>query len=226
MKYAALESALNYRFAHLQLLQQALTHRSFSADNNERFEFLGDSILNMVIAMALFERFGTLKEGELSRLRSQLVNQDSLQKIALRLKVGELLRLGEGEVRSGGSSRPSILADAMEAIFGAIFLDSGFEAAEQVVTMLYADVLESLDPTRTLKDPKTALQEFLQSRHMPLPQYELIEVRGLAHAQEFEVECTMTGLKLQTRGVGQSRRIAEQIAAQNALQHIEEHHIT
>jgi ribonuclease III len=217
---ADLESVIGYRFQQPGLLQQAVTHRSFSADNNERLEFLGDSILNMVIAMALYTRFGSLKEGELSRLRANLVRQEALQGIAEKIGVGRALRLGEGELRSGGHRRPSILADATEAIFGAVFLDGGFDAAKQVIDMLYTDILGALDPARSLKDPKTALQEYLQSRRMPLPQYELVAMRGEAHAQEFEVECFMSGLDLRTRGAGASRRAAEQAAARAALDQI------
>ncbi|MFT4173143.1 MAG: ribonuclease III [Rhodocyclaceae bacterium] len=220
MRPADLEPVIGYRFQRPALLLQAVTHRSFSADNNERLEFLGDSILNMVIAMALYTRFGTLKEGELSRLRANLVRQEALQGIAEKIGVGQALRLGEGELRSGGHRRPSILADATEAIFGAVFLDGGFDAAKQVIDALYVDILDGLDPARSLKDPKTALQEYLQSRRMSLPQYELVAMRGEAHAQEFEVECFMSGLSLRTRGVGASRRAAEQAAARAALDQI------
>ncbi|HEX5127504.1 MAG TPA: ribonuclease III [Rhodocyclaceae bacterium] len=220
MTYETLERALSYHFNRWQLLQQALTHRSYGADNNERLEFLGDSILNMVVAMALYERFGQLKEGELSRLRAQLVRQEALRTIAERIGIGQMLHLGEGELKSGGHGRPSILADATEAIFGAIFLDGGFDAAKRVIDMLYADIIAKLDPSTSLKDPKTALQEYLQSRRMPLPKYDLVASRGEAHAQEFEVECVMPELGLRTRGIGTNRRAAEQAAAAQAMEHI------
>ncbi|MFA9438521.1 ribonuclease III [Uliginosibacterium sp. sgz301328] len=220
MNLSALERAIDYRFQQPGLLRQAVTHRSFSADNNERLEFLGDSILNMVVAMALYGRFATLKEGELSRLRASLVRQEALQLIAERIGVGEALRLGEGELRSGGHRRPSILADATEAIFGAVFLDGGFDAARRVIDRLYIDTLDGLDPAVSRKDPKTALQEYLQGRRMSLPRYELVHMRGEAHAQEFEVECVMGELDLRTRGVGGSRRAAEQAAAKAALDQI------
>lgn len=216
----AIQRFLSYRFVNQDLLRQALTHRSFAAEHNERLEFLGDSILNMVVAMALFERFPGLREGELSRLRAHLVRQDSLQSLAEKMALGDHLHLGEGELRSGGHRRPSILADATEAIFGAIFLDGGFEAVKNVIDALYAPLLAGLDPTRTLKDPKTALQEALQARKLPLPRYELVATRGEAHAQEFEIECVVDKLAIKTRGTGNSRRVAEQIAARLALESI------
>lgn len=198
----------------------ALTHRSWGAEHNERLEFLGDSILNMVIAAALYERFVNLREGELSRLRAQLVRQEALRTIALAIHLGDFLRLGEGELRSGGQLRPSILADALEAVFGAIFLDGGFEVARAVILRLYADMLGNVDPSRSLKDPKTQLQEYLQSRRLPLPRYELFATRGEAHAQEFEVTCSIDSLQLQLHGAGNSRRVAEQAAARLALQQL------
>jgi len=214
----SLERDLGYRFQHKDLLRQALTHRSFSADHNERLEFLGDSILNMVVAMALYERFDGLREGEMSRLRAQLVRQDALQHLAERLDLGSYLHLGEGELKSGGHRRPSIIADALEAVFGAIYLDAGIDAARRVIDSLYADALGALDPAHSLKDPKTALQERLQAQHLPLPQYVMAEERGEAHAREFEVHCVIESLHIQTSGVGLSRRIAEQVAAAAALQ--------
>lgn len=220
MNLEALQRGLAYRFARTGLLEQAVTHRSYSADHNERLEFLGDSILNMVVAMMLFERFAQLREGELSRLRAQFVRQDSLQGIAETLGIGGVLHLGEGELKSGGDRRPSILADATEAIFGAVFLDGGFDAARRVIEGLYAPLLADFDPDRNLKDPKTALQELLQARRLTLPRYDLVEIRGEAHAQEFEIACVIEPLKLRTLGVGNSRRAAEQIAAQVALEQI------
>lgn len=218
MKLDALQKAIGHRFSRLDLLQQAVTHRSFGSPHNERLEFLGDSIVNCVTAIALFERFGELREGDMSRLRANLVRQEALHRLAEGLKLGEYLRLGEGEMKSGGHRRPSILADALEAIFAAVFLDAGFEAAKAVIDQLYASSIASLDPARALKDPKTALQEWLQGRRMPLPKYSLADARGEAHQQEFEVECEITGLGLKTRGIGVSRRAAEQQSAQRALE--------
>ncbi len=214
----SLQRELGYHFKRLELLRQALTHRSFSADHNERLEFLGDGILNMVVAMLLFERFPVLREGELSRLRASLVKQDALAQIAQELRLGDSLRLGEGELKSGGQNRPSILADAVEASLGAIFLDSGFDAVHAVIAKLYQQRLEKLDPARSLKDPKTGLQELLQARHLPLPQYDLFEIRGEAHAQEFEIDCSVPSLRIKERGRGSSRRIAEQAAAAAVLE--------
>ena len=218
MKLDALQTAIGHRFSRLELLQQAVTHRSFGSPHNERLEFLGDSIVNCVTAIALFERFGELREGDMSRLRANLVRQEALYRLADGLKLGDYLRLGEGEMKSGGHRRPSILADALEAIFAAVFLDAGFEGAKAVIDRLYAASLAGLDPARALKDPKTALQEWLQGRRMPLPRYSLADTRGEAHQQEFEVECEIAGLGLKTRGVGVSRRAAEQQSAQRALE--------
>lgn len=218
MKLDALQQAIGHRFSRPELLQQAVTHRSFGSPHNERLEFLGDSIVNCVIAIALFERFGELREGDMSRLRANLVRQEALYRLADGLKLGDYLRLGEGEMKSGGHRRPSILADALEAIFAAVFLDAGFEGAKAVIDRLYAASLAGLDPARALKDPKTALQEWLQGRRMPLPRYSLADTRGEAHQQEFEVECEIAGLGLKTRGVGVSRRAAEQQSAQRALE--------
>ena len=218
MKLDALQQAIGHRFTRPELLQQAVTHRRFGSPHNERLEFLGDSIVNCVIAIALFERFGELREGDMSRLRANLVRQEALYRLADGLKLGDYLRLGEGEMKSGGHRRPSILADALEAIFAAVFLDAGFEGAKAVIDRLYAASLAGLDPARALKDPKTALQEWLQGRRMPLPRYSLADTRGEAHQQEFEVECEIAGLGLKTRGVGVSRRAAEQQSAQRALE--------
>ena len=212
-----LQARLGHVFADARLLQEALTHRSFGLPNNERFEFLGDSILNCVIAIALFERFGELREGELSRVRASLVRQDALHRIALDLDLGDCLRLGEGELKSGGSRRPSILADAVEALFAAVFLDAGFAAAKAVVDRLYAPLLAEVDPLKPSKDPKTALQEWLQGRRIPVPTYSMVQVIGEAHAQEFEVACEIPKLGVRTLGRGPSRRIAEQQSAELAL---------
>lgn len=212
-----LQQRLGYRFSDPALLEQALTHRSFGQPNNERLEFLGDSILNCAIAMALFERFDGLREGELSRLRASLVRQEGLHKVALELDLGDALRLGEGELKSGGHRRPSILADALEAVFAAVHLDAGFEAAREVITRLYAEAIAAIDPARALKDPKTALQEWLQARKLALPAYETLRVMGEAHAQEFEVRCSIEAFGVSVTGRGASRRAAEQQAADHAL---------
>lgn len=212
-----LQARLGHVFADARLLQEALTHRSFGQPNNERFEFLGDSILNCVTAIALFERFGELREGELSRVRASLVRQDALYRIALDLDLGDCLRLGEGELKSGGSRRPSILADAVEALFAAVFLDAGFAAAKAVVDRLYAPLLAEVDPLKPSKDPKTALQEWLQGRRIAVPTYSMVQALGEAHAQEFEVACEIPKLGVRTLGRGPSRRIAEQQSAELAL---------
>ncbi|WP_126445483.1 ribonuclease III [Sulfuricystis multivorans] len=212
-----LEQALGHRFAKPELLRQALTHRSHSSPHNERFEFLGDSVLNCAVAMLLFRKFPTLKEGELSRLRASLVRQETLAEIATSLGLGDALRLGEGELKSGGFRRPSILADALEAIFGAILLDAGFDSALATIERLYRERIERLDPRSAGKDAKTALQEWLQGRRLPLPQYQLLETLGSAHAQEFVVACNIPALDIRVTGRGASRRAAEQEAAQAAL---------
>ncbi|WP_172197899.1 ribonuclease III [Niveibacterium sp. COAC-50] len=221
MSHERLLLVLGYSFSNSALLAQALTHRSFGAPHNERLEFIGDSVLNCVVARALFDRFPELDEGTLSRLRAGLVKQDALHAHALSLSLGDLLRLGEGELRSGGHRRPSILADALEAVFGAIFLDAGFDAASGVIDRLYAESIAAIDPRTAGKDPKTALQEWLQARRHPLPNYEMAQVRGEAHAQEFEVSCRIPALMLETKGRGASRRAAEQQAARAALDRIE-----
>ncbi len=212
-----LQASLGHVFADARLLEEALTHRSFGQPNNERFEFLGDSILNCVMSIALFERFGELREGELSRVRASLVRQDALYRIALGLQLGDCLRLGEGELKSGGNRRPSILADAVEALFAAVFLDAGFARAKEVIDRLYAPLLAEVDPRKPSKDPKTALQEWLQARRMTVPTYSMVQVLGEAHAQEFEVACEIPKMGVRTLGRGPSRRIAEQQSAELAL---------
>lgn len=213
-----LEKALGYAFRQRDLLSQALTHRSHSSPHNERLEFLGDSVLNCTVATLLYQRFPALKEGELSRLRANLVRQETLAEIAVKLALGDVLRLGEGELKSGGFRRPSILADALEAIFGAIYLDGGFAAAGVTIETLYQQRIEQIDPHNAGKDAKTALQEFLQARRLPVPQYNLLATRGDAHAQEFEVSCVVPAVDLMVTGCGVSRRGAEQQAAQAALE--------
>jgi ribonuclease-3 len=220
MKEDRLEQALGHAFTRRELLHQALTHRSYGSPHNERLEFLGDSLLNCVIAAALFERFPGHREGELSRLRAGLVRQESLFRIAQNLALGDCLRLGEGEMKSGGFRRPSILADALEAVFGAIYLDAGFAAVQAVICKLYREPLDSIDPTDIGKDPKTALQEYLQARRIDLPLYRVVETRGDAHDQSFEIECAISALALRCRGFGSSRRAAEQEAARLAMTEI------
>lgn len=218
MSLPSIERAIGYVFSSRSIQDQALTHRSFGAVHNERLEFLGDSVLNCVIAQALYERFSEVREGDLSRLRANLVRQETLAEIAQRLGLGEQLRLGEGELKSGGFRRPSILADALEALFGAVFVDGGFEQARKTILMLYEPFLAHLDPRHSGKDAKTALQEFLQGRRLALPQYHLRATRGEAHAQEFEVECLIPELGISTLGRGPSRRAAEQEAARRAFE--------
>lgn len=213
-----LQQALGYTFIRPDLLVQALTHRSYGAVNNERLEFLGDSVLNCSVARALYDAFPDLPEGSLSRLRANLVRQETLAGIAVALKLGDSLRLGEGELKSGGFRRPSILADALESLFGAIFLDAGFDAAQRVVRHLYDPLVAKIDPRASGKDPKTQLQELLQARRLPLPEYRLVDTRGEAHDQSFIVDCVLTKPELTTRGVGKSRRAAEQEAARLACE--------
>jgi len=224
MDYGPLQRKLGHSFAQATLLQQALTHRSHSAANNERIEFLGDSVLNCCIADELYGRFGDLREGELTVLRAKLVRQETLAELAQTIELGSYLRMGEGELKSGGFRRPSILANGLEALFGAVFLDAGFAASQGVIRGLYLPLLEALDPyaqgmdPKTLgKDPKTLLQESLQARKIPLPQYSVVATQGAAHNQQFQVECQIPQLAIRTTGFGASRRIAEQEAAQLAF---------
>ncbi|GAA5234087.1 ribonuclease III [Verticiella sediminum] len=221
MKPAELEARLDYRFADIGLLEQALTHRSHSSRHNERLEFLGDSVLNCAVAAQLYERYLRLDEGDLSRLRANLVKQASLADIAQRLDLSSFLRLGEGELKSGGFRRPSILADALEAVFGAVYLDGGFDEACRVIRRLYQPLLAGVDPKTLGKDAKTLLQEHLQGRRIPLPQYTVVATHGAAHSQEFEVECAIPKLEIVVRGVGGSRRAAEQEAARSALEAVQ-----
>ena len=213
-----LEDALGYRFSNPVLLYTALTHRSHSTPHNERLEFLGDSILNAVVARALFDRFPDLPEGDLSRLRANLVRQDSLHSLAVSLGLGDRLRLGEGELKSGGAQRPSILADALEAVFGAVWLDGGMDGAAAVIRRLYTKSLDAINPGKSAKDAKTRLQECLQGRRLALPKYALVATTGEAHAQQFRVSCEIDALAIRTEGHGSSRRIAEQMAAERALE--------
>jgi len=209
---------IGYQFTDLELLRRALTHRSYGTSHNERVEFLGDGVVNCVVALELFERFPRLDEGELSRLRANIVNQSSLAAAAQQFAFGELLRLGEGELKSGGARRPSILADSAEAVIGAVFLDGGFDAARQVVRTLLGNVLDTIDPATSGKDPKTLLQELLQARKLALPQYAVVATRGEAHEQQFQVECAIPELGIRSLGEGASRRSAEQQAARQAYE--------
>lgn len=209
----SLQSRLQHRFSDPALLQRAVTHRSFSADHNERLEFLGDSVLSLAISSLLYQRLSSLPEGDLSRVRANLVKEDTLHKLALGLRLAEVLRLGEGESRSGGHKRPSILADALEALIGAVYLDAGYASAEALVHRLYEAVEINPQMQAAAKDAKTALQEWLQGRKMQLPQYRVAGTVGAAHQQTFDVECSIPELSLTERGTGGSRRAGEQAAA-------------
>jgi ribonuclease-3 len=208
-----LTASLGHEFKQESLLRQALTHRSYSAQHNERLEFLGDSVLNCVIARALYDAFPQLPEGTLSRMRANLVRQETLAEIAVGLELGDYLLLGEGELKSGGFRRPSILADALESIFGAVFLDAGFDTARSVVLGLFASNIANIDPSASGKDAKTRLQEWLQAKRYPLPEYQLVGTRGEAHDQVFVISCNVPALGIKTQGQGRSRRAAEQEAA-------------
>lgn len=216
----ALQTRLEHEFSNPRLLQQALTHRSFSADHNERVEFLGDSVLNLAVAGLLYERLSELPEGDLSRVRANLVKQDTLHKLAVQLGLPQLVRLGEGEAKSGGQKRPSILADALEAVIGAVFLDAGFDKADRLVRRLFRDV--EINPTMQAigKDPKTELQEWLQGRKMNLPIYRVVGTLGAAHKQTFDVECEISEYGRAERGIGGSRRAGEQAAAAAMLAYV------
>ncbi len=216
----ALQRRLQHDFSKPALLTQALTHRSYSADHNERLEFLGDSVLNLAVSGMLYKALGTLQEGELSRVRANLVKQDTLHALAQELYLGSLIRLGEGELRSGGAKRPSILADALEAVIGAVYLDAGFEKASALVHRLFDKVQINPEMPAAGKDPKTELQEWLQGRKMKLPQYEVMSITGAAHRQTFEVQCAIGEMALEVRGFGASRRAAEQEAAGLMLKQI------
>ncbi len=211
---------LEYTFKNEVLLNEALTHRSAAAVNNERLEFLGDGILNFIIAARLFEQYPDLDEGDLSRLRASLVNKDSLADIAKILELGQYIKLGSGELKSGGRRRDSILADAVEAILGAVYIDSGFDNCRDLILRLYTEKLQNIPDVQTLKDPKTCLQELLQSRRYPLPAYTVLEVTGKAHNQMFKVECSIEDLDCITTAQGKSRRKAEQAAAKLAIEEV------
>ena len=216
----ALQKQLDHEFSNPRLLQQALTHRSFSADHNERVEFLGDSVLNLAVAGLLYERLSELPEGDLSRVRANLVKQETLHQLAVQLGLPLLIRLGEGEAKSGGQKRPSILADALEAVIGAVYLDAGFEKASGLVRSLFRDVEINPHMEAIGKDPKTELQEWLQGRKMNLPIYRVVGTLGAAHKQTFDVECEISEFGRAERGMGGSRRAGEQAAAAVMLAYV------
>ena len=220
---SGLQDRLKHRFAQPQLLELALTHRSFSSQHNERLEFLGDSVLNLAVSRMLFTALRDQPEGDLSRVRANLVKQDTLHRLAVDLGLSGLIRLGDGEMRSGGQKRPSILADALEAIIGAVLMDAGYQAAESLVLRLFEKVAISPTMTAAAKDPKTELQEWLQARRMQLPIYRVAGTTGAAHQQTFDVECEIAELKQAQRGIGNSRRSGEQAAAAAMLQWLQEH---
>lgn len=212
-----LQARLGHRFADTSLLQRALTHRSFGADHNERLEFLGDSVLNMAVSSLVYEHFSGSDEGDLTRVRAHLVREDSLHRAALSLGLPEVLRLSEGEARGGGAMRPSILADAVEALIGAIFIDGGLPPASQLVRQLFGELISGSEVDSWTKDAKTELQEWLQARKLPVPAYRIVATRGQAHAQTFDVECAVPMLSMAEQGEGKSRRTAEQEAARRML---------
>jgi ribonuclease-3 len=213
----ALQERIGYTFERPALLQQAMTHRSFSSEHYERLEYLGDAVINVIVSDLLYQALPDLPEGQLSRIRSNLVKQDSLHSLALKLGLSHCLRLGEGEAKSGGAKRPSILADSLEALLGAIYLDAGFEAAQRIAKTWLEDIRVDMNMSQTAKDAKTELQEWLQARKMPLAVYTVIGTVGAAHEQTFDVECYVPSLKKTERGIGSTRRAGEQAAAQAIL---------
>ncbi len=212
-----LQQRLGHRWAQPALLQCALTHRSYGIDHNERLEFLGDSVLSAAVSRLLYSRYRDSAEGDLTRVRAHLVREEHLHRLALELELPSLVRLSEGEAKGGGAQRPSILADALEALIGAVFIDAGYEAAAGVVQRLFGPLIDSADLSRWTKDPKTELQEWLQGRRLPVPAYRIVATRGQAHAQTFEVECAVSALAMTESGQGRSRRAAEQEAARRLL---------
>jgi len=213
----ALQKRLGHTFSEQALLTRALTHRSFGADHNERLEFLGDAVLNLAVSSLLFERFGGSDEGDLTRVRAHLVREESLHRAALALGLPDVMRLSEGEARGGGAQRPSILADGVEALIGAAYLDGGFDCASELVRRLFGDVITSSEAHTWSKDAKTELQEWLQARRIAVPSYRIVGTTGQAHAQTFEVEGAIPALSLAETGRGRSRRTAEQEAARRLL---------
>ena len=215
-----MQQRLGHVFARPELLRRALTHRSWGAEHNERLEFLGDAVLSLAVSGLLYERLADSDEGDLTRVRAHLVREDSLHRVALALGLPEVLRLSEGEQRGGGAQRPSILADAVEALIGAVFLDGGFEPAHALVQRLFGEVIQATEADNWGKDAKTELQEWLQARRVPVPAYRITATRGQPHAQIFEVECAVATLGLAARGEGRSRRTAEQEAARRLLEQL------
>ena len=214
---AALQQRLGYRFGQAALLTRALTHRSFGAEHNERLEFLGDAVLQTAVSALLYERFAGSDEGDMTRVRAHLVREDSLHRAALALALPEVIRLSEGEARGGGAQRASILADALEALIGAVFLDGGFTSAQALVQHLFGETIATTEVDSWSKDAKTELQEWLQARKLAVPAYRIAATRGQAHAQTFDVECAVASLGLTEHGEGKSRRVAEQEAARRML---------
>ena len=217
-RQASLSRIIHYTFSDATFMIMAVTHRSFSAQHNERLEFLGDSVLSFLIAEELYKRFPRIDEGDLSRLRAQLVKESSLSGIATSIGLGDFIRLGEGELKSAGWRRPSILADTFEAIIGAIYFDGGIEPTHQFILRFFEKQLNEIDPKLIQKDPKTLLQELLQSKKSDLPIYSVVSIEGEAHSQTFTIECIIKKSDIKTQGVGNSRRIAEQEAASKAYQ--------
>lgn len=220
----ALQERLGHRFAQPQLLQRALTHRSFGAAHNERLEFLGDAVLNLAVSTLLYGRYADSAEGDLTRVRAHLVREDSLHRVALSLHLSQVLRMSDGEARGGGAHRPSILADAVEALIGAVHLDAGFGAAQALAQRLFGAQIDASEVAQWSKDAKTELQEILQARRLPVPAYRIRGTRGQAHAQVFEVECEVSSLGLVEVAEGRSRRAAEQEAAQRMLARLKAPH--
>nr|WP_234413874.1 ribonuclease III [Ideonella sp. A 288] len=215
-----MQARLGYTFGNTRLLERAITHRSFGADHNERLEFLGDAVLNLAVSSLLFERFSGSDEGDLTRVRAHLVREDSLHRAAVVLGLPAVVRLSEGEARGGGAQRPSILADAVEAVIGATYLDGGFDPAVRLVRQLFGELISGSEADSWRKDAKTELQEWLQARRLPVPAYRIVATRGQAHAQTFEVECASPPLGLAELGEGRSRRAAEQEAARRLLMRV------
>ncbi len=213
----ALQERIGYTFQKPALLQQAMTHRSFSSEHYERLEYLGDAVINVIVSDLLYQALPDLPEGQLSRIRSNLVKQDSLHSLALKLGLSHCLRLGEGEAKSGGAKRPSILADSLEALLGAVYLDAGYDTAQRIAKTWLEDIRVDMNMSQTAKDAKTELQEWLQARKMPLAVYSVIGTVGAAHEQTFDVECYVPSLKKTERGIGSTRRAGEQAAAQAIL---------
>ncbi len=218
--WQALQQRLGHRFAQPALLARALTHRSFGAGHNERLEFLGDAVLALAVSTLLYERFDDSDEGDLTRVRAHLVREDTLHRVALAIGLPDALRLSDGEARAGGALRPSILADALEALLGAVFVDGGYEAGSGVVRRLFGEVIQATEAESWTKDAKTELQEWLQARRIPVPVYRIAATRGEKHAQTFDVECTVPTLAVAARGEGRSRRTAEQEAARRLLEQL------